>query len=236
MHIKYLTLFMMVLTWQNSVAETHSHEHGGQIFHSFTLTAGAGVNSDGDNQQNWDFDGWIGTDDNKLWLKSEGERLKNSLEKAEFSAYYSRNISTFWDAQIGLRYDTKPDSLGYLALGFEGLAPYFFETSAHLFVSEEGDVSARLHIENESLFTQRLILQPFLEINAQAQDVPEAHLSAGLTDAELGLQLRYEVTRTFAPYAEVKYARKFGDNATHAEHHGESRGETVGTLGIRFLF
>ncbi len=236
MVIKKLVYLSVLFTCHVAFADPHSHEHGGQIFHSFTLQAGAGVNSDGDAQQNWDFDGWIGTDDHKLWLKSEGERFKNALEKAEFSAYYSRNISTFWDAQIGLRYDTKPDSLGYLAFGFEGLAPYFFETSAHLFVSEEGDVSARLHLENELLFTQRLILQPFLEINLQAQDVPEAHLSAGLTDAELGLQLQYDVTRTFAPYAEVKYTRKFGDNATHAEHHGESRGETIGSLGIRVLF
>jgi uncharacterized protein involved in copper resistance len=55
-----------------------------------------------------------------------------SWKSAEFLALYSRNISTFWDAQAGIRYDTKPESTAYLTLGINGLAQQWFETEAHL--------------------------------------------------------------------------------------------------------
>src|SRR4051812_28174567 len=74
-------------------------EHGGGIFHMFRLETDIGANNDGDTVASWDLDGWIGADENKLWLKSEGEHKDGKLEQAEVWALYSRNIATFWDAQ-----------------------------------------------------------------------------------------------------------------------------------------
>lgn len=214
----------------------HSKEHGGQIFHAFRLEVGGGGTTDGAATADWDFDGWIGTDENKLWLKSEGERTDSTTEQAEFWALYSRNIAMFWDAQIGIRYDVQPQSTAYLALGFEGLAPYFFETEAHLFVSDEGDVSARLRQENEFLITQRLILEPYAEINLFAQDVEEQDVGAGFSSGEIGLQTRYEITRKFAPYVDVKYERKFGETSSIAKREDGDNDNFVAALGVRFMF
>jgi copper resistance protein B len=215
--------------------DPHAKEHGGQIFHMFRLETGAGT-EDGDGTLDWDFDGRIGTDENKLWLKSEGERTDGTLEQAEFQALYSRNVATFWDVQVGVRHDVQPTSLTYLAVGVEGLAPYFFETEAHLFLSQDGDVSLRVRQENDFLVTQRLILQPYLEAEFYAGDVSERDVGAGPADAELGVQLRYEFTRKFAPYMDVKYERMFGETSSLAKKQGEDVDAVVATVGVRLMF
>ncbi|MBI1274512.1 copper resistance protein B [bacterium] len=210
-------------------------EHGGETFHMFRLETDTGV-SRGDSVSSWDLDGWIGTDENKLWIKSEGEHKDGKLEEAELWAMYSRNISTFWDAQAGLRYDFEPRGTGYFVAGFTGLAPYYFETEAHLFVSEHGDVTGRLREENDILITQKLILQPYAEVNLSAQDVPEQDIGAGIADGKIGLQTRYEFTKKFAPYIDVHYGRKFGETASIAESDGEDKDELVGAIGLRLMF
>jgi len=216
-------------------AEDHKAEHGGQIFHMFRLEADAGTGRH-DPVQSWDFDGWIGGDYNKLWLKSEGEAVDGKTEQAEFWAMYSRNVATFWDAQVGVRYDEQPESTGYLVAGVEGLAPYFFETEAHLFVSDEGDVSARLRQENDFLVTQRLILQPYLEANFYTQDVAEQEVGSGLANTEIGLQTRYEITRKFAPYIDLRYESKFGETSSIAKRNGEDNDDLIASIGIRLMF
>lgn len=210
-------------------------EHGGQVFHMFRLETDTGVNR-GESISSWDLDGWIGTDENKLWIKSEGEHTDGELEEAEVWALYSRNISTFWDAQAGIRYDFEPGGNAYFVAGINGLARYFFETEAHLFVSEHGDVTARLRQENDLLLTQKLILQPYLEVNLSAQDVPEQEIGAGISDGKIGLQTRYEFTRKFAPYIDVHYGRKFGETASIARSEGEEKDELVGAIGLRLMF
>ena len=210
-------------------------EHGGQIFHKFHLESDYGTDGD-DNIVSWDFDGWVGTDDNKLWLKSEGEHKDNTLETTEFWAMYSRNIATFWDAQVGIRHDTEPTSTSYVVVGFSCLAPYWFEIEMHMFISDEGDMSAKLHVENEWLITQKLILQPYGELHVSAQDVPERDIGAGFTDGKIGLQTRYEFTRKFAPYIDVHYGRKLGQTSSISKDHGEDRDEFVGAIGLRLMF
>ncbi len=219
----------------NPPEDTAVHAHGSEIYHAFRLEADIGA-GEGGPVSRWDFNGWIGSDENKLWLKSEGEISDGSTEQAEVWTLYSRNVATFWDAQAGIRHDFQPDSTSYLVLGVEGLAPYFFETEAHLFISDEGDVSARIREENDFLITQRLILQPYAEINLFAQDVPEQDIGAGLADAELGLQTRYEFTRKFAPYVDFRYERKFGETSSIAKDHGEDNDDFIAAVGLRLMF
>lgn len=215
--------------------EEMKHEHGGQIFHAFRLETDTGIDR-GESVSSWDLDGWIGTDENKLWIKSEGEHNDGKLEEAEVWAMYSRNIATYWDAQAGIRYDFEPRGNAYFVAGFTGLAPYYFETEAHLFVSEQGDLTARLREENDVLLTQKLILQPYAEINLSAQDIPEQDIGAGISDGKIGLQTRYEFTRKFAPYIDVHYGRKFGETASFAKGDGEDKDELVGAIGLRLMF
>ncbi len=213
-----------------------AHNHGGGVFSMFRSETDMGYDTDGKPATSWDIRGRIGTDENKIWLRTEGERNHNKLENAEFWALYSRNIAMFWDAQAGLRYDAKPNSAAYLTLGFNGLAPYYFETEAHLFVSDKGDISARLREENDLLLTQQLILQPYAELNAYVQKVPEQYTGQGLGKLQLGLQTRYEFTRKFAPYVDVHYDRKYGETASIATRRGDTKDALVADIGLRLMF
>ncbi len=222
----------------DSEAEKMAHEHGGQTFHAIRLETELGKSRGGHDVAGWDFDGWVGTDTNKLWLKSEGHIEDGDVEDAELWALYSRSISTYWDAQIGLRQDFLPDDTGhtYLTAGFTGLAPYFFETEAHLFLRDDGALSVRLRQENEWLLTNRLILQPYAEANLNARDDSELGLGAGLTHARIGLQTRYEFSRKFAPYIDLSYQQSFGTTADYARARGENTQSTNVKAGIRLLF
>jgi len=204
-------------------------------FHAFKLQADYGEGRD-DSIARWDLDGWIGGDENKIWLKSEGDNTEGSTERNETWALYSHNMDTFWDAQAGFRYDSKPQSTAYFVLGFNGLAPYFFETEAHLFVSDKNDISLRLREENDFLITQQWIIKPYAEINVYAQDVPEQNVGSGLSDGELGLQLRYEITRKFAPYFDLRYEKLFGDTASIADVNNERSNDVVVVIGLQFMF
>lgn len=202
------------------------HDHGSSLYHAFTLQADHGAGNDEHNER-WDLDGWIGGDIHKLWIKSEGETEDHQTHRSENWLLYSRNVDTFWDLQTGLRYDDQPESVAYGVIGFNGLAPYGFETEAHLFISDEGDVSARLHIENNLLLTQQWVLKPYAEWNLFTQEVDELGADKGVSDTELGLQLRYEVTRKFAPYMDLRHERDLGD---------DKDSDTIISAGLRLMF
>lgn len=230
-----LALCLSAMTSSLYAADNHIKEHGGEIFHKFRLEAGYGA-TDGKATKDMDMDGWVGTDENRLWVKSEAQRTEGQTEKMQLWILYSRNVSTFWDFQAGMRADLQPDALTYFVLGVDGLAPYFSETEAHLFISREGDVSARLKQRNDFLVTQRLILQPYFEASVYAQAVKHRNIGAGLSQAELGMQARYEFTRKFAPYLDIKYERKFGETASIVRDANEDVDAFVGTVGLRLMF
>ncbi len=192
----------------------------------------------GDDSLNWDAQGWYGGDTDKLWLKTEGEkRIGGNVDKVEVQLLYSRLITDFFDVQAGARYDPEPHPRrGYAVLGIQGLAPYYFETDAALFLSNEGEVSARFTAEYELLLTQRLILQPALEVNLSAEEVKERGIGPGVNDIELGLRLRYEIRREFAPYIGVNWERKLGQTADIAREEGEDAEAPSLVAGIRLWF
>lgn len=233
------SMLIAIMATENSEAETlhrdMAREHGEEIFHAFRLESDYGANKDS-SVASWDLEGWIGNDENKLWLKSEGEYRDGHRESTEFWALYSRNISTFWDLQAGIRHDDKPMPISYAVVGINGLAPYFFETESHLFISENGEVSARLKAGTDFLITQKWIIQPYLEANFSAQDVVSQEIGSGLTGGQMGLQIRYELTRKFAPYLDIHYDRKFGETSLLTKNRGEDSDEYVGAIGLRLMF
>jgi copper resistance protein B len=186
----------------------------------------------------WDLQGWYGGDIHKLWLKSEGEgSLGNDQESAEVQALYSRAISPFFDLQAGVRYDVRPEpDRTHLVLGLQGLLPYVFEIDAAIFLSEKGDLSARLEGEYDLQINQRLILQPRVELNLAAEDVPELGIGSGLSSVEAGLRLRYEMRREIAPYVGIGWGRKLGDTGDFAHAAGEERGGWEAIVGLRSWF
>ena len=185
----------------------------------------------------WEGEAWYGGDEDGVVLKSEGEGDRRSLETAEIQALYARAIDPYLNLQAGIRYDFQPKpSRGYAVLGIEGLAPYWFEVGAALFVSNKGDALARLEATYDQLITQRLILQPRVELNFAAQNVRATGIVRGLSTAELGLRLRYEFEREFAPYVGVSYERKLGATARFARAGGERTGGTNLVIGVRAWF
>lgn len=185
----------------------------------------------------WDVFGYIGGDYNKFWVESEGEgAFGKRTESAELQLLYSRAVLPYWDVQVGARHDFRPDpSKWYGVLGIEGLAPLWLGTEVDLYVSEDGDVSGSAEVEYNQFLTQRLILQPRGEINWQAQDVGELGLGSGVTDYELGLRLRYEIVREFAPYVGVAWAQVVGDTADRLPDNADA-GNLYFVTGIRAWF
>ncbi len=190
----------------------------------------------------WDAQGWIGTDWNKLWVKTEGGVALSGGRAAdlEVQALYSRMIAPFWDVQAGLRYDRVFDGgqedRVLAVIGVQGLAPYRFEVEPALFISADGDVSARLAASYDLLFTQRLILQPRFESNVAVQRVRRFGVGRGLNDVQIEARLRYEIRREFAPYLGVSWTRKIGDTANLAEAAGEDVGTLSFVAGLRLWF
>lgn len=182
---------------------------------------------------NWDTFAWYGGDDLKLRLESEGDALHGDIGSSELRAMGSWNIADFWDFQAGVREDFAPDPLTWAFVGFQGLAPYFFDTEARLFVSENADVAFRLKQSFDILLTQDLILEPHVEANAFAQDIDALGVGAGLATVEAGLQLRYEITRKFAPYLDFVYDRDVGETAIITRKAGDDVENTTLRLGLR---
>ena len=196
------------------------------------------VADDGSDTLSWDVRGWVGGDYNRLWFKTQGDhRIDGPVENGEVQLRYSRLVAPFWDLAIGARYDVKPDpSRTYGVFALHGLAPYLYEVDADLFVSEAGDASARLEVEYPILITQRLILQPSFELNFAAQEVQELRVGPGLSQVELGLRLRYEISREFAPYIGFVWERKVGRTADLAKGAGQDVDTSAFMAGIRFWF
>lgn len=202
-----------------------------------------GTGRDPDNFS-WDAQGWYGGDYNKFWWKAEGSTSLSgpSATEAELQALYSRMIAPFWNAQAGVRYDRAWESGAdpgrdpdrwYAVLGLEGLAPYWFELEPSLFISENGDVIAQMIASYDLLFTQKWILQPRLDVNAAFQEVRALGLGTGVNDMQLGLRLRYEVRREFAPYLGVVWWQQFGSTADFTRADGGRTQDLRVVLGFR---
>ncbi len=186
--------------------------------------------------------GWSGRADyggdiDRLRLRSEGERVDGRVGHASVELLWSHAIAPFWDTQVGVRHDfgSGPDRQ-WAAFGIQGLAPYWFELGATAYVGEQGRTALRAEVEYELLLTQRLVLQPRSEVNAYGRSDHAAGVGAGISDAVLGLRLRYEIKREFAPYVGIERRWLFGGSADHARSDGEAVADTRLVAGVRFWF
>jgi copper resistance protein B len=187
--------------------------------------------------QAWEGSAWIGSDLDRLWLRSEGEREDGRTEASDLEVLYGRSVSPWWDVVAGVKHEFRPgDSRSWAALGVQGLAPYKFEVQATAYVGESGQVAATVEVEYELLLTNRLILQPLIEARLSAKDEPEYGNGSGLNTIEAGLRLRYEINRRFAPYVGVVHERAFGDTADYHRAAGKDVRDTRMIAGVRIWF
>ncbi len=206
-----------------------------EIFISTKIEAGYDL-VDRRKSMRWEGEGWIGNDTHKFWWKTEGEHGRRSLEDAELQILYSRRISRFFDIQAGLRNDFEPKNTTFGVIGVQGLAPYWLEVDLALFIDRHGHVSMRIEADYDLLITQRLILNPFVELNFSANEVPNRLLGPGITDIETGVKLRYEITRELAPYVEFRYARLLGRTSELVQEDGEDKQDISVIVGIKISF
>ena len=214
------------------------HDNGGETFSQIMFNLAEIQIRDGRDGYRWEGEGWFGGDFNRFVVKSEGEgTFGKGVDAAEVQALYSRAIGPYFDLQAGVRHNFQPSpTQTYATVAIEGVAPYKFKVEGALFLSTKGKLLVRTEGSYDEHITQRLILQPRVEFNFAAQDMREDRIGAGLTDAELGVRLRYEISRQFAPYIGVSYSTKVGRTAAFARRDGEDVHSTSLVLGIRTWF
>lgn len=193
---------------------------------------------DGDGDPlSWDLKAWAGKDLDKVWLRTEGERASGHTRHAEAELLWGHAIRPWWDLVAGVRHDVEPGpSRDWAAIGLQGIAPYEFDVEATAYLGEGGRMSMRLEAEYELLLTQRLILQPLMELDWYRRDDPERMTGSGWSSLELGLRLRYEIRREIAPYVGVVHGRKLGDTADLVRAAGHDADDTRVVAGLRVWF
>lgn len=212
-------------------------ENGGQKYFWFQVDRLEYRAREGSDGYLFDLQGYYGGDIDKFWFKSEGEgSFGEDIESAEIQAFYSRAIAPFFDLQAGIRQDLAAVDRTYAVVGVQGLAPYLFEVDAAVFLSDQGDLTARIEAELDQRITQRLVIQPRVEASFSAQDVPDLGIGAGLDTIEAGVRLRYHFAREFAPYIGIDQEWKVGRSADYARAGGEDPSVTNYVVGIRFWF
>ena len=186
---------------------------------------------------NLDTKGWVGGDRDRLWFRTEGDAADGHVGDAEAQMFYGRQFSRWWDVVAGVRQDVRPGpSRTWAAFGVQGLAPYWFEVELTGYIGAEGRTHFRGEVEYELLLTNRLVLQPLVEIELFGKSDPERGIGAGLSTTEAGFRLRYEIRREFAPYVGAVWNNKFGGTADFARAAGEGTGGARLVTGLRIWF
>lgn len=195
-----------------------------------------------DSDFRWDVESYYGGDYNRVWLKSEGEKSTTEDDyDLDVQLLYGRFIRKYYDFQVGVRAETRlfrghNETRAHAAIGLEGLAPYRFEIEPVLFISEDGDVSARFTATRDLLLTQRLILQGRFETKAAVQEVEEFATGSGLNNVEVGVRLRYEIRREFAPYIGISYERSLFGTEDLIRQEGGDPNQLRFVAGLRIWF
>lgn len=211
--------------------------HDNSIQHYVLFDRLEAWNADKGAGQEWEGKAWIGTDLNRAWLRTEGQRLDSKTQEADLEVLYGHSVAAWWDVVAGVRHDFKPGrSQDFAAIGVMGKTPYKYDVEATAYLGQGGQTSARLQASYEALFTGRLILQSLVEVNLFGQNDPRRGIGSGLSTLETGYRLRYEFTRRFAPYIGIVQERAYGNTAAMRRADGKDTKDTRLVAGFRIWF
>ena len=184
-----------------------------------------------------DAQAYYGSDANKLWLKLDAERSGGHLRDTRSEVLWDHAARAFWDTQLGIRHDVGVGpSRTWAALGVQGISPYWFDIETTAYVGQSGRTALRVEAQYDLLLTQRLIVTPDLELNAYGKSDLARNIGAGVSNVELGLRLRYEITRQFAPYIGVDWNRRVGTTADLVRAAGEPACDHAIVAGFHLWF
>lgn len=197
--------------------------------------------SDGADVSAYDMQARISQGFQRLTVKAEGEIAHGRLEDSRTELLWGKALSPYWDTQIGVRHDTANDARAtparnWVALGLQGLAPYWFEIDATAYLGSGGQTSLRLDAEYDLLLTQKLILQPAAELTLYGSNDRKRGLGSGLAGTTVGLRLRYEFSRQFAPYVGAQRTASYGKTADFVRRAGRDVRDRQWVAGVRFWF
>ena len=213
--------------------EAHDNDvHAFVLFDQFEWQRAKGADG-----VSWDTKAWIGKDTTRLWLRTEGETDGGTVSTAQAHVLVGHSFARWWDVVAGVRQDARPGSpQTWAAAGIQGLAPYRFEIEATGYLGVSGRTEARFEVEYELLVTNRLILQPLVEVELAGKSDPGRGVGAGLSTADAGLRLRYEFRRELAPYIGLTWQQKFGKTGDFARADGEDVKSMKVAAGVRWWF
>jgi len=232
--MKYLSLLISLMVVSNVTLAAKGDD---PVLGKFMLDQLEVRDDNGDTQNVVEGQGWIGQDLKKFWVKLDSEYESDEEYESELQLLYSKAVDTYWDMQVGVRIDEGPEKTqSWAVIGLQGLAPYYFETDAAAFISDEGDLALRLSLEYELLFTQKLILSPEITLDAFAQNNQEDGTGSGLASSNIGLRLRYEIEREFAPYVGWTQSNLYGNSRDYAKAAGGDASNRQWVVGIRAWF
>ncbi|MDK1684207.1 copper resistance protein B [Acinetobacter terrestris] len=220
---------------------SHIKEHGGQVYQQTIFESKWLRNEDGEGILKSEFETRIGTDENKVFIKIHADQAESQQAEYDAKMLYSRMLSDFWDVQAGLRYlnnqnrEVDQEQVGAV-IGIHGLAPYFFETDAYLYLGQDNQMSLSLETERDLLLTQKLILKPYLDLNIIFNDDSNYAKKSSLSTTQLGLETRYEINKKVMPFVDVAYGYNKGSEETAWQQHSSSKNEWLYGGGIRFKF
>jgi copper resistance protein B len=210
-----------------------------QIFAHVLFDQLEGRTNGPDNELRWDGEAWVGTDMNRLWLKSEGFVSSSTASDGDQEALYDRPIPhmRYFDAQVGVRTDLDSGpGRTWAAVGIEGLAPYYFQFAPTLYIRDGGHIAGRVTGSCDLLITQRWIVQPEAELNFYSKDDPARRIGSGFSELDTGVRLRYEMSRKFAPYLGFAYNGTYGNTASYSRRAGETTSDPRFVFGLRLWY
>lgn len=219
----------------------HLKEHGGQIYQQTTLESKWQRNDEGQGALKSELETRMGTDENKIFIKVHADKVESHQTEYDAKLLYSRNVADFWDLQVGLRYRNDPnreidqDQVDAV-FGLHGMAPYFFETDAYLYIGQDRQVSFNLATERDLLLTQKWIVKPYLDINMVLSDDSNYAKKTGLNSVQVGLETRYEINKKVMPFMDVAYGYNKGVQETAWQKSSSSENEWSYGAGMRFKF
>ncbi len=179
---------------------------------------------------------WLGNSYQRVMLRTELEWRDQTIEESKTELLYTRALSPFWNLEVGGRIDHgDKEHREWVALGVSGLAPYWFELNATAYVSPEGHSAATVEAEYDLYLSQRLILQPRMELDFYGDSDLEAGHGKGLSKSLMGFRLRYDFDRQFSPYVGYERVHRHGETTGVFEPFGQHR-ENQLIAGFRFWF
>ena len=139
----------------------------------------------------WDAAAWYGGDFNKVWLETEGEHVDGRRRRrARRSCSGIASRPRGGARALGVRQDFGDGpARNWLAVRRRRPRAGLHRDRSDGVSRRGGRTALRLSADYDLLITQRLVLQPEVELNVYGSDDPERLIGAGLSDLEAGLAI-----------------------------------------------